>query len=90
MSEIAEVELTHQGTAPSAENPWRCESDIAKGGRRGAIPEVAGGTPRKPRRHRQPPETIRLRQSSESRRRWTGKASATSEQMDASIGSGCS
>ena len=34
MSEIAELELTHQGGASSTEKPWRCERDGAKGGRR--------------------------------------------------------
>ena len=34
MSEIAEMELTHRGSASSTEKPWRCERDVAKGGRR--------------------------------------------------------
>ena len=34
MSEIAEMKLTHQGGASSTEKPWRCERDVAKGGRR--------------------------------------------------------
>ena len=34
MSEIAEMELTHRGSASSTEKPWRCKRDVAKGGRR--------------------------------------------------------
>ena len=34
MSKIAEMELTHRGSASSTEKPWRCERGVAKGGRR--------------------------------------------------------